>query len=277
MAAWEEHGFVERASEYAFTELIALRTLVELRRNRVKPQRIREALDSLRAKMGGIRNPLTELKVYLDGRRLAVRVGSQRMLAATGQLLLDFDREEMQRLLSFPPRAAEEAKAARRREAEQSFEKGLHLEQSGAPAAQVLPHYLRAAELDPANPSVHVNLGTLYYHEKKWTEAEQHYRLAIEARADYPLAHFNLGNLYDELGDWVQALEHYLVALRLEPGYADAHYNLALLYQSHGEPLKAVRHWRSYLKLDPSGYWAGIARRELGRLRQESIVQGAGN
>ena len=274
LESWEQHGFVERTHEYAFADLVALRTLVELRRNRVRPQRIKEALDAVRSKIQGVANPLTELKVYLDGRKLAVRVGSQRMVAMTGQLLFDFDREEMQRLLRFPARPAEEAQAGERHEAERWFEKGLHLEQSGAPADHVLPAYLRASELDPDNAAVHVNLGTLYYHQKNWAESERSYKRAIAARSDYPLAHFNLGNLYDELGNWAEALEHYLVALRLEPDYADAHYNLALVYQSHGEPLKAVKHWRAYIKLDPAGYWAGIARRELGRLRQESIVVG---
>ena len=275
LASWEKHGFVERADEYAFADLVALRTLVELRRSRIRPQRIREALDAVRAKVHGVANPLTELKVYLSGRKLAVRIGSQRMEAVSGQLLFDFDREEMQRLLTFPARAAEEAQAAQRREAERWFEKGLHLEQSGAPADHVLPAYMRALDLDPENAAVHVNLGTLYFHEKKWADAERHYKRAVEVRPDYPLAHFNLGNLYDELGEWNKALERYLDALRLQEDYADAHYNLALLYQSHGEPLKAVRHWRRYLKLDPAGYWAGIARRELGRLRAEAIVPGA--
>ena len=277
LAGWEQHGFVERGEEYAFADLIALRTLLEWRKSRIRPQRIRQALEGLRSKIQGVRNPLTELKIYADGGKLAVRMGGSRMEAATGQLLLDFDREEMQRLLTMPGRAGDSDRAAKRHEAERWFEKGLHLEQSGAAPESILPAYFKAAELDPDNAAVHVNLGTIYYHMKKWEESREHYRKAVEIKPDYPLAHFNLGNLCDELGDWAQALEHYLATLRLEPEYADAHYNLALLYQSHGEPLKAVRHWRSYLKLDPAGYWAGIARRELGKLRDEAVVPSAGN
>jgi tetratricopeptide (TPR) repeat protein len=69
-------------------------------------------------------------------------------------------------------------------------------------------------------------------------------------------------------------LSHYLAALQIHPSYADVHYNVALLYQSIGQPLKAVRHWKLYLKLDPSSSWATIARRELGKLKDSTIVRG---
>jgi len=36
--------------------------------------------------------------------------------------------------------------------------------------------------------------------------------------------------------------------------------------------LKAVHHWRNYLKLDHAGQWAEIARRQLDRLRQATLV-----
>jgi hypothetical protein len=38
--------------------------------------------------------------------------------------------------------------------------------------------------------------------------------------------------------------------------------------------LKAVRHWKLYLKLDPNSTWATIARRELGKLKESTIVRG---
>jgi tetratricopeptide (TPR) repeat protein len=277
LEGWERNGFVEARTHYGFPDLIALKTLRQLRRSRVRPERIRRMINALKSKLEGVENPLTELKVFTDGRHLAVRVGAQKMEPISGQLLLNFDQDEISRLLQFPRKAADDelarAVAARQRESERWFEKGLELEQSGAAPEQILPAYQRAVELDPESASAHVNLGTLYYHLRQWELAEKHYRASVEARPDYPLAHFNLGNLYDELGDWAHALEEYLNALRLEPDYSDAHYNLALLYQGHGEPLKAVRHWRSYLKLDPAGYWAGIARRELQKLRQEAIVR----
>jgi tetratricopeptide (TPR) repeat protein len=65
-----------------------------------------------------------------------------------------------------------------------------------------------------------------------------------------------------------------LSAIRFQSNYADAHYNVALLYQSTGQPLKAMGHWKLYLKLDPNSSWAAIARRELAKLKDSTIVRG---
>jgi tetratricopeptide (TPR) repeat protein len=277
---WEAHEFVARAERYAFRELVALKTLRQLRARRMSAERIRLILNSLRSKLVGVQDPLTELKIFTDGRRLAVQVDGKKMEALSGQLLLDFDKEEIKRLLQFPGKRAEEtlgeALIARQKEAVQWFERGVEMEQEGAPVARIIEAYEKALERDPEAAGPHVNLGTVYFHLKNWEGAERHYRAAIERREEYALAHFNLGNLHDELNAPEEARKCYERALEIEPGYADAHYNLALLYQGRGETLSAVKHWRTYLKLDPAGYWAGIARRELQRLREEAVVGGAG-
>jgi len=276
---WEENGFVPRAEHYAFKDLVALKTLRQLRARRMPAARIRLILESLRSKLRHIADPLQELKIYTDGRRLAVQVDGRKMEPLTGQLLLDFDQDELRRLLEFPSRRAERTLALemehRMREAEQWFERAVEMEQVGAPPEQIIAAYEKALERDPDAPAPHVNLGTLYFHRKQWKQAEAHYRAALALRPRYALAWFNLGNLYDELRDPDRALECYLKALECDASFADAHYNAALIYQSRHDTLNAVRHWQQYLKLDPSGYWAGIARRELARLKQETLLEGA--
>lgn len=279
LEGWEARGLLARQDEYRFHDLIALRTLQELRRKRFHPDRVGKIIASLRQRLSHIRNPLTELKILTDGRRLAVAVEGQKMEPISGQLLLDFDRAELSRLLQFPAKRAEQdgrRETLRKSESQRWFDKGLELENASASPSQIIAAYQRAIEMDAANWAAHVNIGTTYFHLKKWQEAEQHYRKAIEVNPRYALAHFNLANLFDERGGWEGALEHYLLALQIQPDYADAHYNIALLYQTHGEPLKAVRHWKAYLKVDPSGYWAGIARRELAKLRAGAILEGSG-
>jgi tetratricopeptide (TPR) repeat protein len=138
---------------------------------------------------------------------------------------------------------------------------------------EIIAAYRKASELDPGSAGALVNLGTVYFNLRHWRQAEEHYLKALEADPEYALAHFNLGNLYDEQGKRSTALDHYLAALRIHPNYADAHYNLALLYQSSNQPLKAVRHWK--LKLDPSSSWGAIARRELEKLKDSTIVPGS--
>lgn len=276
---WEKRGLLAKLDSYAFRDLVALKTLRELRRSRVRPEKIRLILASLREKLRHVADPLAELKIFTDGRRLAVQVDGRRMEPLTGQLLLDFDQAEIRRLLSFPSERADrtlaDELARRKSESNHWFERGVELERTGAASAEVITAYKKAIEFDPESASPFVNLGTVYFQLKQWPEAEKCYRAAIERKADYALAWYNLGSLLDELNDGERALAAYSEALRLQPDYSDAHYNAALLYQARGESLAAVRHWRSYLRLDPSGYWSGIARRELNRLRRETVVGGA--
>lgn len=275
---WERHGFLSCMEQYGFRDMVALKALRQLRARRIRPDRIRRILDALAVRLSDVQDPLRELKIFIDGRRLAVQVDGRRMEPLSGQLLLDFDKEEIRRLLQFPGKHAEATRAgeeaSRQRESGKWFDRGVELEQTGATSQQIVAAYLKALEHYPESAAAHVNLGTVYFQLKQWRKAEEHYTAAIGCNADYALAHFNLGNLFDELNQPAQAMKSYSRALELQPDYADAHYNMALLFQGRDDTMSAVRHWRIYLKLDPAGYWAGIARRELARLRQEAVVGG---
>jgi len=278
LRSWEKQKFIPASQSFSFSDLLALRTLAALRKNRIAPAHIRNALEAVRLRLRDIRNPLTELKMYSQGKKIQVQFAGQKMEPVSGQLLLDFDEAEISKLLSFPEASAvTETPAAqnqKRREAEQWFERGLELEQVGAPVEEIILAYEKAAELDATSAGALVNLGTVYFNTRNWREAERRYRKALEIDPEYALAHFNLGNLFDERGDRTKALSHYQAALKAHANYADAHYNIALLYQATNQSLKAVRHWKAYLKLDPNSTWADIARRELDKLRASTIVRG---
>jgi len=275
LASWEQQKLVPATPNYGFRELLGLRTLLKLRSNRVPAVQIRNALTALREKLEHVENPLTDLKLYADGKKVRVEIDGGAMEAVSGQLLLNFGQSELKRLVEFPQKNKAAEERDRRATAERWFQRGLDLEQSGAPAEQVIEAYQKAVELDPKSAGALVNLGTIYFNARKWGEAEKYYCEALEADPDYALAHFDLANLYDERGDRGAALEHYEAALKISPNYADAHYNVALLYQGSNQPMKAVQHWTTYLKLDPSSHWATIARRELSKLREATVVPGA--
>ncbi len=220
-----------------------------------------------------------DIQVYKEGRRILIQIGKQRMEPASGQLLFDFAEEEINKLLQLPASKKGGAHIAERLrsklEADQWFERGLELEQTGAPYEQIIEAYQKAAELDPQSAGALVNLGTVFFNGHAWADAEAQYKKAIALDPGYALAHFNLGNLYDERGDSQSALHHYQEALKQYAQYADAHYNLALLYQSMRDNLSAMRHWRAYLKLDPKSNWSQIARRELEKLEAMTVVKGS--
>jgi tetratricopeptide (TPR) repeat protein len=265
---WEESHLIAPAESYTFSDLIALQTIVKLREQRIPVRRIGQAIQSLRRKLDGVKEPLAELRIVSDGRNINVHVAGTKMEAISGQFLLDFEASSLGGLHSFPQRRSTQN---RLRESEDWFQKGLELEETGAPIEEAVEAYKKVLEYNPAAAGALVNLGTIYYRQKKFAEAEKYYVDAIKADPDYALAQFNLGNLFDEQGRVQEALQHYRQALSLNANYADAHFNLALLCERTGDALKAVHHWKAYLKLDSTGQWAEIARKQLERLRQAVI------
>ena len=275
LRSWERQQLIPSAAVYGFRELVALRTLIKLRRDRVPSAQIKQALAALAQKLRHIEDPLTELRLYTDGKKIHVEVEGRAMEAVSGQLLLDFDRNELKRMVEFKAKDESQSGREQRKEAERWFQRGLELEQAGAPADQVITAYETSLRLDPKSAGALVNLGTIHFNARNWAEAERCYRAALEADPTYALAHFDLANLYDERGERNKALEHYEAALLISPHYADAHYNLALLYQGSNQPMKAVHHWTRYLKLDPNSHWSTIARQELAKLRRTTILPGS--
>ncbi len=279
LLGWERQGLVPHTASYTWQDLVSLRSLIRLHAARVSTTRIRRAVAALRGKLAAGANPLADVRIYADGPRIHVQLGRESMEPVSGQLLLDFDGQDLERLVAFPPETEAARKSRerdRRRQADQWFQRGVEMERAGDPVEQAMEAYRKSIELDPKMGAAMVNLGTIHFAAKEFAEAERCYRRAIETNPDYALAHFNLGNLHDELNDSARALFHYLAALRLDPQYGDAHYNVALLYQGAGQWMKAVRHWKHYLKLDPASEWSAIARRELAKIYEATVVEGKG-
>ncbi|MGA8028402.1 MAG: tetratricopeptide repeat protein [Bryobacteraceae bacterium] len=278
LKSWERQQLIAELSEYRFADLLALKQLAHLRSQNAHPRAIRQALQGLRQRLKDSEHLSQDVRVYKEGRRVRVQIGKQKMEPSSGQLLFDFAEEEISKLLQLPASqnnsGAIAEKVRNKIEADRWFERGLELEQTGAPYEQIIEAYEKAAQLDPNSAGAFVNLGTVFFNGHAWADAETQYKKALEIDPSYALAHFNLGNLYDEQGDPAQALHHYREALRIHPNYADAHYNLALLHQGLNDLLSAVRHWRSYLKLDGASAWAQIARRELAKLEAMTVAPG---
>ncbi len=282
LKSWERQQLIPSLHEYRFADLLSLKTILRLRADNCRPKAIRQALDALRNGLDQMTDCLhSDVRVYKEGRRIRVQIGRHKLDPHSGQFLLDFAEAEIKKLLQLPAAAQNSAanlaeKLRDKLEADRWFEKGLELEQTGAPYEHIIDAYRKAVELDPDSAGAMVNLGTVFFNGHAWADAEQQYLRALEIDPQYALAHFNLANLYDERGETGLALEHYQAALKLSPTYADAHYNLALLYQSLRDFLNAVRHWRAYLRLDPASSWAQIARRELQKLEPLTVINGKG-
>src|SRR6202166_831684 len=132
LKSWEEQKLVQPATTYGFRELLALRTLIKLRNSRVPPQQIRRAIHALIEKLREVKDPLTELKLYADGKRIRVELEGRAMEAECCQLLLNFDPDELSRLLEFRPKENPRAEREQRQAAEHWFQRGLDLEATNA-------------------------------------------------------------------------------------------------------------------------------------------------
>jgi tetratricopeptide (TPR) repeat protein len=278
LRSWERQQLIPELSVYKFRDLLKLKRLVKLRSEHANPNLVRKAMRSLEEYLKASPDLAEDVQVYKDGRFVRIKIGKHKLEAGSGQMLFDFDQEELSKLLQLPPSVKNAGKIAQRLrnklEADRWFEHGLELEQTGAAYEVIIEAYQKAAELDPDSAGALVNLGTVFFNGHAWADAEVHYKRAIEVDPSYALAHFNLGNLYDEQNDPASALTHYYEALRLHPNYADAHYNLALLHQGLRDIMGSLRHWRAYLKLDATSAWAQIARRELKKLETMAVVPG---
>jgi tetratricopeptide (TPR) repeat protein len=269
LSAWQKQGLVPLADIFGFSDLLALKTLKKLRDLRIAPARIRLAMASLRRLVTDVDQPLSQLRITVEGRRLAVHVSGDKMEPITGQLLFDFDAKEIEKLRSFPgKRESAQALAGKEQQAEFWFQRGLTLEEVGAPVTEAAEAYRKAIENNPTASGALVNLGTISFRMRRLADAENYYLRAVQADPGYPLAHFNLGNLFDEQGRVEEARSYYQAAIRLNPRYADAHFNLALLCERNNEILRAIGCWQTYLKLDSTSSWARSARKQLEKLKR---------
>ena len=92
------------------------------------------------------------------------------MEAISGQILFDFDAGELGGIKSFPER---KPKINRTRESEVWFQKGLELEETGAPVEDAVDAYQKVLELNPGAAGALVNLGTIYYRMRKFARGRE--------------------------------------------------------------------------------------------------------
>src|ERR1044072_1521072 len=173
LKSWEREGLLTPLETYSFSDLISIQTLLKLRENHIQPRQIGRALESLRKKLDWVKEALAELRIVSNGKPMAGQLGGQKMEAISGQILFDFEAGSLGGVKSFPER---NRSVNRMRESEQWFQKGLELEETGAPVSQAIDAYRKVLELNPEAAGALVNLGTIYYRQRRYADAEKYYR-----------------------------------------------------------------------------------------------------
>ena len=94
--------------------------------------------------------------------------------------------------------------------------------------------YRRALKLDPAQPTIHNNLGLALEGLGQSEDAAARYREAIRLKPDYCEAHSNLGAAYKTQGKLLEAIESGKQAIALNPGHARTLLNMGNAYAELG-------------------------------------------
>ena len=234
------------ALHFTFQDLVLLRAAAGLVHGKVPVPRIRAALKALRAQLPEGRS-LAAVRVTADGRNVVVQDGGARWLPATGQVVLDFEVQDLARKVAPLVRAAARSRGPAPLDAESWYRWGCDLE-DGAPK-EAREAYRRALAADPDHAGAHLNLGRLLHEEGDARAAELHYRLAAPSPALSGLAHFNLGVALEDQGLNDEALLAYARAIAADPDLADAHFNASRLLERMGRKTDALRHLAAYRKL----------------------------
>jgi tetratricopeptide (TPR) repeat protein len=236
-----------RGYTFSFQDLVVLRAAKELLERQISGARLRQAIAALAAELPEDR-PLSGLRIFADGREVAVRDGRAAWQPATGQTVLDFEVDDLTRRAEEIVRApAPDATASAAERGRAELERAIALEDDDPEAARAA--YRRALAEDPSLVDAYVNLGRLAYADGDVREAARLDHLALERSPDDPIVHFNLALALEDLGSTAPAVAHYQRALALDPDFADAHFNLGALCEQLGREAEALRHYHAYKKL----------------------------
>lgn len=116
-------------------------------------------------------------------------------------------------------------------------------------------HFLRAAQLAPADPVSHTNVGFYLYQHGRVAEAIPYFRLAVTLTTDARVlatAYSNLGSAYYDLGDDNKSRASFEQSIRLNPNRFSTWFGMALLAERQGKLQDAMRDFAISLKLQPN-------------------------
>jgi tetratricopeptide (TPR) repeat protein len=232
---------------YSFQDLVGVKAAKELLDGGVTLQRARKNLEALRVELG-VDRPLARLRVRCDGERVVVTDNGASYEPLTGQLVLDFDVEELSGEVAELAAAASPSPHAD--SAWAWFVEGGECEARGDDDA-ALAAYASALAADPALAAAHTNVGNLHYRRGARGEARAAYETALALDPEQPEARYNLGNLYDDVGERERARMEWYRVVGSCPEFADAHYNLAVACARDGDADAARLHLGRYLALVP--------------------------
>ena len=129
---------------------------------------------------------------------------------------------------------------------------------------EAYPHFVRAAQLEPADPVSHTNIGFYLYQHGRPAEAVPHYRLSIHLTTDARVqatTYANLGWAYFDLRDNAKSHASFEQSIRLNPNRANTWLGMGQLTERESNLQEAIRDFAISVEIQPSaeGY-SGLGR-----------------
>jgi len=284
---WHRRGLivpvreVRRLPYFDFQEVATARRLAELLAAGMSPGAIEKKLAALARYLPGVRRPLAQLSVIIEGKEILLRQGDG-LIEPGGQLRFDFEAAEQQEV--FGERAGETAdeapcdvhgvlSLAPRHDGDlaptspqELCRMAARLEDEGQLEAAVEMYRAAMAAAGPV-PEICFQVAELLYRLGDLGGARERYFTTIELDENYVEARANLGCVLAETGQRELAVAAFQGALAYHADYADVHYHLARTLDELARGDEAETHWRAFLDLAPDSPWADQARSRLaGRL-----------
>ena len=274
---WHRRGLivpvreVRRLAYFDFQEVATARRLAELLAAGMSPKAIEKKLETLSRFLPGVKRPLVQLSVIIEGKEILLRQGDG-LVEPGGQLRFDFEAAETgsaahesstidarEILLSTSPDRAGRSAI----EPDEMCRLAAALEEEGHLAEAAEMYRALQAAAGP-HPEICFQIAELLYRQSDFSAARERYYMTIEMDEDYVEARANLGCVLAETGQHDLAIAAFEGALAYHADYADVHYHLARTLEEVGRNLDAEIHWRAFLDLAPDSPWADHARSRLG-------------
>jgi tetratricopeptide (TPR) repeat protein len=265
---WNRIGLVKPSihqkgrHSYNFHDLICLKAAQGLISQGLQATKMKRSVESLRKKFPELEDHWAGKRLYVFGSRAVISHQDNLMETQSGQLLFKFNLDKLAKDLHNQVKDFRLNKTA-----EDWFSEGLVYDSSEETCDLALQAYREAVKLNPNFSDAYINMGNVFYHQRKYAEAAHYYRFAIEAEPDNAQAYFNLGNTLDAVGPTEEAVECYQRSLDLDSSFSEVHYNLAAACEKLELWKEAFQHWTNFLKWDSFSPQADFARKRIRLLK----------
>jgi tetratricopeptide (TPR) repeat protein len=120
---------------------------------------------------------------------------------------------------------------------------------------EAYPHFVRAAQLEPADTVAHTDIGYYLYQHGRPAEAVPHFQLSIRLTTDarmHALTYADLGWAYCDLGDYAKSQASFERSIRLNPNRSNTWLGMGLLTERESKLQEAIRDYAISVQIQPS-------------------------